>query len=137
MDIIVNYWAVVGGAIFLFVVGMMWYGPIFGKMWMKIMGVEHMGKEEMAKVQKEMMPMYIIQVLLGLVTSYVLYHFVKAWPQVSGCQVAFWIWLGFSMPMAAGAMWDTRKGYAMKKFLVSAGYQLVTLLVLGWVFTMW
>lgn len=135
MDITINYWAVVGGAIFLFVMGMVWYGPLFGKMWMKIMGVEHMSKEEIAKVQKEMMPMYAIQVFLGLVTSYVLYLFVKM--SGMGMYVAFLIWLGFAMPLAAGAMWDTKKGYAMRKFLIVAGYQLVTLLILGWAFTMW
>jgi hypothetical protein len=133
MEVIINYWAVVGGAIFLFVMGMLWYGPLFGKVWTKIMGAEHITKEQMAEMQKEMMPMYVIQVLLGLVTSFVLYYFV----QLIGMHVAFWIWVGFSMPMAAGAMWDTQKGYKMKKFLVTASYQLVTLIVLSWAFTMW
>jgi hypothetical protein len=99
---------------------------------MKIMGVEEMSKEEMRRMQKEMMPMYILQFVLSLITSFVLYHFV----QLLGMSVAFWIWLGFSMPLAAGAVWDTRKGYAMKKFLIVAGYQLVTLLILGWAFTL-
>ncbi len=130
MDIVINYWAVVGGAIFLFVMGMTWYGPLFGKTWMRIMGVESMTKEEIAKAQKEMMPMYMIQVALGLVTSFVLYYFV----QLIGMHVAFWIWLGFSMPMAAGAMWDTEKKWVMKKFLITAGYQLVTLVVLAYIF---
>lgn len=130
MDIVTNYWAVVGGAIFLFVMGMTWYGPLFGKTWMRIMGVESMTKEEMAKAQKEMMPMYMIQVALGLVTSFVLYYFV----QLIGMHVAFWIWLGFSMPMAAGAMWDTQKKWVMKKFLITAGYQFVTLMVLAYIF---
>jgi hypothetical protein len=134
-NIIINFSAVVGGAIFLFIMGMLWYGPIFGKVWMKIMGVENMSKEEIAKAQKEMMPMYITQVLLGFVTSYVLYIFVKM--SGLGIMMGFWVWLGFAMPMAAGAMWDTKKGMAMKKFLIVAGYQLVTLLVLGWAFTMW
>ncbi len=135
MDIIINYWAVLGGAIFLFVVGMIWYGPLFGKKWMKLMGAENMTKEDIAKAQKEMMPMYVIQVLLGLVTSYVLYYFVNM--SGMGVVMGFWVWLGFAMPMAAGAMWDTQKGMKFTKFAIVAGYQLVTLLVLGWAFTMW
>lgn len=137
MQIVVNYWAVFGGAIFLFIMGMMWYGPLFGKVWTKIVGAEHITKEEMARMQKEMIPMYIIQILLGLVTSYVLYHFVKAWNGVPGWQVSFWIWLGFAMPLTAGAMWDTKKGQKLNKFFVTAGYQLITLLVLGWAFARW
>lgn len=134
MDIIVNYWVVLGGAIFLFVMGMIWYGPLFGKTWMKIIGAPQMSKEEMAKMQKEMMPYYGMQFVLALITSYIMYHFVKGWDAVSGAEVGFWIWLGFAMPMAAGSMWDTKKGLQFKKFLVIAGYQLVTLMVLGWAF---
>lgn len=133
MEVIVNYWAVLGGVVFLMVMGVVWYGPLFGKMWMKIIGAEKMGSEDMEKTQKEMIPMYIYQVVLSFITSFVLYWFV----QLEGMHVAFWIWLGFAMPMAAGAMWDTRKGMRLKKFLILSGYQLVTLMVLGWVFSMW
>jgi hypothetical protein len=135
MDIMINYWAVIGGAIFLFVMGMIWYGPLFGKLWTKIVGAEHMSREEMAAMQKKMMPMYALQVALGLVTSYVLYTFVHM--SGLGVMMGFWVWLGFAMPMAAGAMWDTQDGRKMNKFLVVAGYQLVTLVVLAWAYTMW
>jgi hypothetical protein len=137
MDVIVNYWAVLGGAIFLMIMGFVWYGPLFGKLWMKIIGAPEMSKDEMARMQKEMMPYYGMQFALSLITSYVLYHFVKGWNTVSGMEVAFWIWLGFAMPLAAGSMWDTKKGLQLKKFLMVAGYQLVTLVALGWAFAMW
>ena len=134
MDTIaINYWAVLLGGIFLVVMGTLWYGPIFGKVWMKIVGAPDMSKEEMKKTQKEMMPYYLVQFLFSLVTSFVLYYFVK----LIGFHVAFWIWLGFAMSQAAGAMWDTEKKYAVKKFLVIAGYYLVVLLALGWAYTMW
>ncbi len=135
MEVIINYWAVLGGAIFLFVMGMIWYGPLFGKMWTKIMGAEHISREEMSAMQKEMTPMYATVFVLGLVTSYVLYTFVHM--SGLGVMMGFWIWLGFAMPMAAGSMWDTKKGMKVNKFLIVAGFQLVTLLVLGWVYTMW
>ncbi len=131
MDIIINYWAVLGGGIFLFIMGMLWYGPIFGKVWMKIMGVEHMSKEDMDKAMKGMVPMYIITFLLGLLTSFVLCYFIKLIPNRSGLAIAFWVWFGFSMPMAAGAIWDTKtRLLALKKFLIIASYQLITLALL-------
>jgi hypothetical protein len=136
MDIIINYWAVLGGAIFLMVMGMVWYGPLFGKKWMKIIGAEHMSPEEMEKTQKEMTPMYVIQFVMSLVTSFVLYYFIQLITTRSGTDVAFWIWVGFFLPMAAGAMWDTKKGMRMDKFLILSGYNLITLLVLGWAFSM-
>jgi hypothetical protein len=137
MEIIVNYWAVLGASIFLMVMGAVWYGPLFGKHWMKIIGAEHMSKDEMEKTQKEMMPMYVLQFVLTLITSFVLYYFIKLIPVRTGIDVAFWIWVGFAMPAAAGSIWDTKKGLRLQKFLIVAGYQLVTLLVLGWMFGMY
>lgn len=132
MDILINYWAVLGGGIFFVVVGTLWYGPLFGKVWMKITGAPVMTKEKLAKAQKEMMPYYFFQFIFSLITSFVLYYFV----QIIGMHVAFWIWLGFAMPQAAGVMWDTEPKYAVKKFLIISGYYLVTLMALGWVFAM-
>lgn len=139
MDIVINYWAVLGGAVFLMVMGFIWYGPLFGKQWMRIIGAEHMSRDEMQRAQKEMMPYYALHFLLALITSCTLYHLVKWGPGYTGTglEVAFWVWLGFAMPMAAGSMWDTKKGLQLKKFLIVAGYQLVTLLVLGFAFSVW
>lgn len=134
MEIAINMWAVLGGAVFLMVMGFVWYGPLFGKTWMKVIGAPQMSKEELAKAQKEMIPYYAMQFVLALITSYVLYAFVHM--SGMGVAFAFWVWLGFAMPVAAGAMWDTKKGLQLTKFLVVAGYQLVTLLVLAWVYTM-
>jgi hypothetical protein len=135
MNIIVNYWAILGGAVFLFIMGFVWYGPLFGKRWMKITGGENMSKEEMAEAMKGMTTSYILIFFSSLATSYVLYHFVKLLG--NGVEAALWIWLGFAMPMAAGAMFDTKKGLILTKFLIVAGFQLITLVVLGWGFTMW
>ena len=136
MDTIaINYWAILGGAVFLMVMGFVWYGPLFGKVWMKIVGAEHMSKEEMAQMQKQMMPYYAMQFVLALITSYVLYTFAHM--SGMGIVLGFWLWLGFAMPMAAGSMWDTKKGLQLTKFLVLAGYQLVTLLALAFAFTNW
>ena len=133
MEIVINYWAVFIGGVFFVIMGTLWYGPLFGKVWMQITGAPVMTKEEMAKMQKEMMPYYLVQFVFSLITSFVLYYLVK----LIGMQAAFLIWIGFAMPQAAGAMWDTEKKYAIKKSLVIAGYYLFTLTVLGFAFTKW
>lgn len=135
MEITINYWAVIVGAILLMVSGALWYGPLFGKKWMKIIGAEHMGPEEMEKSQKEIVPLYILQFILSLITSLVLYYIIKL--SNLGLALPFFIWLGFIMPQAAGAMWDTKKGLRMSKFLIVAGYQFLTLFILGYLFIMW
>ncbi len=36
----VNYLAIIVGAVFSMILGAIWYGPIFGKKWMEIIGVQ-------------------------------------------------------------------------------------------------
>ncbi len=38
MDSIINYWAVISCALVAMVVGAMWYGPLFGRAWLKVIG---------------------------------------------------------------------------------------------------
>ncbi len=38
MTVVINYWAVIVVAIINTVLGFLWFGPIFGKMWISLMG---------------------------------------------------------------------------------------------------
>ncbi|MBI3341870.1 DUF1761 domain-containing protein, partial [Candidatus Curtissbacteria bacterium] len=38
MEFQINYMAVVAAAVVNMVLGFLWYGPLFGKPWMKMMG---------------------------------------------------------------------------------------------------
>ena len=35
----VNYWAVLVAALFTFVLGFLWYGPLFGRTWLRLVGL--------------------------------------------------------------------------------------------------
>lgn len=54
------------------VIGSIWYGPLFGKAWMKIMGVENMSEEQKQAMKKGMWMMYLSQFILSLITAGVL-----------------------------------------------------------------
>ena len=57
----VNYWAIGVGAILSMIIGVVWYGALFGKMWMKINGVDPHNTEEMKAMQKSANSLYIVQ----------------------------------------------------------------------------
>jgi fatty acid desaturase len=50
----INYWAVLVAAFSAFFIGWIWYGPLFGKLWMKLNGFS---KEDM---HKNALPMPVI-----------------------------------------------------------------------------
>ena len=138
MEIVINYWAVLGCGVVSMVVGYIWYGPLFGKKWLRLMGVNPEDLAKCQEMQKAAGPLYGIQFLLSLFTAYVLAHYIAGWKEVSGVENSLWIWAAFVMPIVAGnALWSNLKNKEKwTMFLLGAGYQLVNFvlfgLILGW-----
>ena len=135
----INYLAVLLCAVLSMVIGAIWYGPLFGKKWMEIVGATNLDKEERKKMQKQAGPLYAIQFVLSLFQVYVLAYYIAGWKDASGLENSLWIWAAFIMPIVAGgAMWnnDSRK-IAWARFLIQAGYQLILFVVFGLVLGMW
>jgi len=139
MDVSINYWAVLVAAVVNMVVGFLWYGPIFGKMWIAMMGWSSTdvarGEE---KMKKEMNKSYALAFLSSLVMAYVLAYFVFIYGAVSvggALELAFWIWLGFMATISlSGYIWE---GKPFKLFVLNAGEQLVALALMALVLVLW
>ncbi|MBI4433400.1 DUF1761 domain-containing protein [Candidatus Uhrbacteria bacterium] len=137
--IVINYWAVLVCAVLAMVAGSIWFGPIFGKKWMEIVGVKPEDLEKRKEMQKHAGPLYGIQFILVLFQAYVLAHYIAGWKEASGLENAMWIWAAFVMPIVAGsAMWnnDARR-IAWARFLIQAGYQLVLFVLFGLILGAW
>lgn len=123
----VNYIAVVIAAVAAMVVGSLWYGPLFGKAWMKLVGIS---KDDVNK--KEMPKLYGIMFLGALIEAYVLSHFIHyagAVGLVLGAKTGLWAWLGFvATTMVGNYMFAKRP---MKLYYIDAGYALINLLAMG------
>lgn len=133
----VNYGIVVLCAVLAMVLGAIWYGPLFGKKWMWLLATDEVAKKEM---QKSAGKLYFVQFLLVLLQVYVLFHYIKgAEDEMSAMSNVIWIWLGFIMPtLAATTLWNGEsKEKAWTRFLIQAGYQLVTFLVFAYVIGTW
>lgn len=138
----IEYGAVVVAAILSMVIGFVWYGPLFGKVWSELMGWGPMTPEKMKEMQKKARPAYAITFVASLVMAYVLAHtyvFASSYTNtvglVGGLMAGFWSWLGFIMPVTLGSvLWD---GKPWKLWFINAGYWLVLLLVMGAVIGWW
>ena len=128
----VNYLAILVCTVLSMVIGGTWYGPLFGKKWMQLIGSDPKDKKAIAEMQKNAGPMYLTQFLLTLFQVYVFAYYVKGWSEVSGVTNGLWIWAAFIMPTIAGsAMW-TNEATVVKRdrFLIQSGYQLILFVVL-------
>lgn len=135
-----SYMVILGGAVLSMIVGSIWYGPLFGKKWMEICGVTESDLERRKQMQKEAMPLYLVQFLLTILQLYILLNLITwgGW-EVQGIGVAFWMWLGFVMPTIAGsAMWNNDSSkIKWARFLIQSGYQLVMFVIYGFLISQW
>ena len=106
----VNYMVILVCAVLSMVIGFVWYGPLFGKKWMELIGSDPKDKKAITEMQKSAGPMYLTQFLLTLFQVYVFAYYVKGWSEVSGVMNGLWIWAAFIMPTIAGSvMWTNEK----------------------------
>lgn len=130
----VNYLALIAAVIVSMVIGFVYYmNPVIAKPWMKLMGYS---KDDVRPSGSEMGKLYGTSAVLALVTSFVLYHVITMSiayfnysPVMTGITSAFWMWLGFMMPVQATDVLFSKKPF--KLFAINTGYQLASLLGMG------
>lgn len=139
-EVSINYLAVVVATLTSIVTGTLWYGPIFGKAWMKMMGFS---KEDIKNAKaSDMAKSYSLMMVGSLVMSFVLAHtiiFASTYLQsegiILGMTVGFWNWLGFVAPVTMGTvLWE---GKPWKLWMLNSGYYLVTLMIMGVILSVW
>ena len=131
----VNYLAVLVAALFAILLGYLWYGPLFGKHWMRL-----------AKVTAESMKPgaldFVVWIGGALLMAFGLANVLaaaNAYTHMSGATsglvTGFWIWLSFAIPITAGIVFSERKPPSL--WLITAGYYLVALCGMGVILALW
>jgi hypothetical protein len=132
------YLLIIIGALAQIIIGAVWYGPIFGKIWMRINGFDSKSKEEQAKLMENMWITYVLQAVLSLFTAYVMYFVVTLWQIGTPFMTTLILWFGLIVPLAGSdVLWSSlTPRMRWQKFYIVAGYNLVALLVLALLFTL-
>src|SRR3989344_1544875 len=139
MEVPVNYVAVVVAEVSAMVIGFLWYGPLFGKEWRRLMGIS---LDDMKSMSLSPMQAMGLGTVVALVMAYVFAHvfvFSSTYMQVSGymagLSTAFWLWLGFVMTTQIGiVLWE---GKPWKLFFLNTAYSLVSLAEMGVIIASW
>jgi len=130
-----NWLAILVAGVINMVIGAIWYSPmVFGKTWMKEMGM----KEGDAMGGKSMVQSYLITFIGALLMGYALAMAV-AWQGGSmssdGMMVAFWLWLGFAIVIPLNDVIFGKKTWNF--WMLNGAYYLVVLLVNGALLATW
>lgn len=134
----VNIMAVAAATAVMFAVGAFWYMVPFGKLWGQIHGFEKLSEKKRKEMQASMGPWYGVQLLVTIVSAWVLAVLIGLLPDESPYFVATLVWLGFVMPTTAGNMifGGSPEGYVWHKIAISSSEALVHLLAAAWVISL-
>lgn len=126
----VNYLAVLACGISAMILGSLWYGPVFGKLWMSLSGLT---MKDMESAKKSGMAWrYLLMFVSSLVMAYVLAHFLyytDATTIQTGLMTAFWLWLGFIATISlGGVLWENK---SFKLYLLNNAYNVINLGVMS------
>ena len=141
MELKINMLAILVAVVVNFILGFIWYTPLFGKAWGKEMGYDPNEKPEKSAMIKGMLFMVIGNFLF----AYVFAHNIAAWTFVPGItelgdvtnamMAAIFTWLGFYLPGQLGAtVWEKN---SWKLFGINTGYHLLSLIVVAMILTFW
>jgi hypothetical protein len=139
MDLNINYLAIIVAVVANFVLGYLWYGPLFGMAWAKELKMDMSQKPD----PKVMMKGMAFNLIGNFFMAYVLAHNNAAWSFVPGMDQmgkmgtilnsAIFTWLGFYVPYHLGAIvWESR---SWKLFFINTGYALASLLIVSGILT--
>jgi hypothetical protein len=133
MDISINYPAVLAAAAAAFVLGFLWHGPLFGNIWIKLMGIPQAEVDAAkAKGMGAMMPQMTAAVVQQIVLAAVLSNLMENLgiiDAMGAVVLAFLVWLGFiATTLLNGVLWEKR---TMNLYLFNIVYHLVSLILIA------
>lgn len=111
------------------IIGSIWYGPLFGKKWMKLVGLKR-GESSPTGPMLIMLALAIIQAFV--MSHFIVYvgYFYTGYSGLSvGLLTGIWAFIGFILPvLVSNAVFA--KG-SMELLKINLGNQLITLLAIG------
>ncbi|HLC78694.1 MAG TPA: DUF1761 domain-containing protein [Candidatus Nanoarchaeia archaeon] len=132
----INYLAVIIVSVVNFFIGFLWYGPVFGKAWIKAMKFTPSDVKK-TKEKGMAMPMFIA-FITSLITTFVLSTFVGlagADSIVDGAFIGILVWLGFFLTASIGSMlWESKSA---SLFYLNTTYDIVRFIIMAAILAAW
>lgn len=137
-NIHINALAIIIAVVANFILGFIWYTPLFGKAWGKEMGFNMDQKPPASVLVKGM----IFMIIGNFLMAFVFYHNMAVWNPVTwglppsprsasanAMMGAIFTWLGFFVPVDLNTVaWEMK---SWKLFFINTGYHLISLIVVA------
>ena len=135
-ELSINWLAIIASTIVAMIIGSIWYGPLFGKKWLKIVKLT---KKDTKDWQKPMLTMLVMALVQSFIISHLIVYTAYFYPEMNrgivGIITGFWLFIGVALPLILSSnMFAKRK---IDLTYIEGGNQLVTLLIVGAILGFW
>lgn len=131
----VNWLAILVAAIAWFIIGALWYGPLFGKAWMASTGIDPRATDERPSAV-----IYVFPLLAYLVATVALAMLAEATGSSTlghGIILGVVVGVGFGLTLYAVEATFGSRPKPGSWFLISGAYQLIGIVVASVIVTVW
>ncbi len=134
----VNLWAVLSATAVMFFVGAVWYMALFAKQWGEIHDFDKLTEKQQKEMQSKMGPYYAAQLIITVVSAFILAKLISLLPQQSVFTTAGMVWLGFVVPAQISAVifGGTKPKYIAQKIAIMTGEAVLHLMAAAWVISL-
>jgi uncharacterized protein YneF (UPF0154 family) len=132
----INFLAVVVAAVVAFLIGGLWYSPLlFAKLWVNAHGYSEEQVKDMQKGAGKAYAVTLVCDFLIALAIAVLAGYIHMEHCVQGLKLGLLVWAGFAMPLGLTA--NMFSGKRITVFYIDTAYQLVYLVIMGAIITVW
>ncbi len=125
-----NIWPVIIAAIASMILGMIWYGPLFGELWMKLSGLT---KKDQETAKKKGMTAHMVAAFLGSVVMAfamdMLFQALRVTNIGAAWAIGLIIWIGFMLTLTMSSVLWEGKPFAL--YALNNAYNLVNMMIVS------
>ena len=110
------------------IVGSLWYGPLFGRIWMKMMDLTEEKIKETLNPAKSYGGSFVGSIFTAYILS-LLIALAEFTTLLGGIAIGFAVWIGFVVPMGWQSVAWENKGLGL--YVLNQAYNLLVLLLMG------
>lgn len=135
-ELSINWLAIIIATVVAMIIGSIWYGPLFGKKWLKLVKLT---KKDTKDWKVPMLTMLIMALIQAFVVSHLIVYTAYFYPEMGrtavGIITGFWLFMGVALPLVLSSNLFAKRDISLS--YIEAGNQLVTLLAIGAILGAW
>jgi hypothetical protein len=136
-EVHINWLAILAATAAAMVIGFLWYGPLFGNQWLKLVKLSKKDTEKTWKIP--MAVMVIMAFLQALIVKHFIIFTAYFYPDTSnvwiGVLTGFWLFAGIALPLVLSSNMFAKRHLNLS--YIEAGNQFVTLITIGVILSAW